>query len=352
MGKPGGATGDRGSADHDLWSVCKDLDLPIMMVDASDYTIKAATESFLRVVDKTSADVVGCPVWELFVEDEELSVRNALDAISSGMIESYRAHRVLDRTHHGPVRVAVWVHAFDIEGRRYAMGQLSVESDARLSPLAEHLGYTPPKLAFGMTNAKGIVEYVSSDVRDVLGVAPHDLIGQPLLRSDEQLDTWRVLDIDRRGAGQSSISVRIRPFNKDGEHRHLRCVITAFVKTRNFGFILIPEDDVPPPESGDRVAQLEKHLWRIANEVQSSGIFDDLGSLPDATRFPAIGQLSSREWEVLSRLLRGQRVPAIAAALYVSPSTVRNNLSQIFRKFGVHSQSALLDLLNSPDRTT
>jgi DNA-binding NarL/FixJ family response regulator len=96
----------------------------------------------------------------------------------------------------------------------------------------------------------------------------------------------------------------------------------------------------------DRVAQLEQRLWRIASEVQASGIFDSLGTFPDPERFPQLSSLNTRQWEVLSRLLRGERVTAIAQALFVSPSTIRNNLSEIFQIFEVHSQSDLLKLLN------
>ena len=57
-----------------------------------------------------------------------------------------------------------------------------------------------------------------------------------------------------------------------------------------------------------------------------------------------------RQWEILTRLVRGQRVQEIADALYLSPSTVRNHLTAIYRKFGVHSQAELLAaLLNVPD---
>jgi DNA-binding NarL/FixJ family response regulator len=48
---------------------------------------------------------------------------------------------------------------------------------------------------------------------------------------------------------------------------------------------------------------------------------------------------------VLSRLLDGERVPAIAASLYVSQSTVRNHLSSIYAKLGVHSQVDLVRLI-------
>jgi DNA-binding CsgD family transcriptional regulator len=49
--------------------------------------------------------------------------------------------------------------------------------------------------------------------------------------------------------------------------------------------------------------------------------------------------------EILNRILRGERPPTIAQELYLSPSTVRNHLSVIFRKFGVHSQPELIQKL-------
>jgi DNA-binding CsgD family transcriptional regulator len=39
------------------------------------------------------------------------------------------------------------------------------------------------------------------------------------------------------------------------------------------------------------------------------------------------------------------RASTIAEALYLSPSTVRNHLTMIFRKFGVHSQLELIHKL-------
>jgi len=38
-------------------------------------------------------------------------------------------------------------------------------------------------------------------------------------------------------------------------------------------------------------------------------------------------------------------VPAIAGALFISQSTVRNHLSSVFRKLRVESQQELIDLL-------
>ena len=60
---------------------------------------------------------------------------------------------------------------------------------------------------------------------------------------------------------------------------------------------------------------------------------------------PVDSDFSERQLEIIERLLRGERVPTIARELYVSQSTVRNHLSVIFRKLGVHSQEELLQAL-------
>jgi DNA-binding CsgD family transcriptional regulator len=60
---------------------------------------------------------------------------------------------------------------------------------------------------------------------------------------------------------------------------------------------------------------------------------------------PGVSELFSRELDVVTRLLAGHLVPAIANALYISQSTVRSQLSSVFKKLGVESQQELIDLL-------
>jgi DNA-binding NarL/FixJ family response regulator len=55
-------------------------------------------------------------------------------------------------------------------------------------------------------------------------------------------------------------------------------------------------------------------------------------SAPAASAFP---QLTSREREVLELIAGGRSNPQIAQALYLSPKTVRNNVSNIFAKLQV-----------------
>jgi DNA-binding CsgD family transcriptional regulator len=56
-------------------------------------------------------------------------------------------------------------------------------------------------------------------------------------------------------------------------------------------------------------------------------------------------ELSARQREILALLIRGGTVREIAATTYLSTSTVRNHLSALYRKFGVHSQAGLLTKL-------
>ena len=50
----------------------------------------------------------------------------------------------------------------------------------------------------------------------------------------------------------------------------------------------------------------------------------------------------------MSRLLRGQRVATMAKEMFLSPTTIRNHLTAVFRKAGVHSQHELIELLGRP----
>jgi len=68
-------------------------------------------------------------------------------------------------------------------------------------------------------------------------------------------------------------------------------------------------------------------------------------ALAKATRSEGKEQvLSEREVEVLRLAKRGLPNPQIAQSLHISPGTVRNHLSAIYRKLGVHSRFEALQV--------
>jgi DNA-binding NarL/FixJ family response regulator len=145
--------------------------------------------------------------------------------------------------------------------------------------------------------------------------------------------------------------VRLR--HADGTFVRIRMVVTPTSGepgTTRLGIVMTAE--TPDSSKSARVAELERHLWRIAQEVQAAGVVDGLQRLPDPSQVPGLADLSSRQWDVVTRLLRGERVPDIARATFVSQSTVRNQLGTIYQKVGVHSQSELLSLLRGAEGQT
>ena len=69
-------------------------------------------------------------------------------------------------------------------------------------------------------------------------------------------------------------------------------------------------------------------------------------ALAQATRAEEREQpLSEREIEILRLAKRGLPNPQIAQALHISPGTVRNHLSAIYRKLGVHSRHEALQIV-------
>lgn len=55
---------------------------------------------------------------------------------------------------------------------------------------------------------------------------------------------------------------------------------------------------------------------------------------------PVAPVLSAREREVLNRIACGQSIPAIAAELYVAPSTVKTHVQRLYEKLGVSDRAA------------
>lgn len=55
---------------------------------------------------------------------------------------------------------------------------------------------------------------------------------------------------------------------------------------------------------------------------------------------PAGPVLSAREREVLDRIARGKSIPAIAAELFVAPSTVKTHVQRLYEKLGVSDRAA------------
>jgi DNA-binding CsgD family transcriptional regulator len=338
-------TTDLDVATKDVWDVVGGLELPLFLIELKEFTVTQATPSFFENTGLSPSTVLNHPIYDILSPEDRESSHLALTALADGLVDFYSSHRHLILPDGRVVIAKFWNRAIQFGDSLFSLAQLSLSSEPRDSPLVEYLGYSPPKVAVGTTDADGVITAVSNNVVDVVGRSAQTLIGRPLLSNDEQKRLIKQIN-ELKDAGTVTMSLPVHLTDLSQRGQSVRCIVTCLAESTSRCFLLLSEPDPATAAKFDRAAQLEHRLWRIASEVQASGIFDSLGSFPDPERFPQMNSLTTRQWEVLSRLLRGERVPAIAQALFVSPSTIRNNLSEIFRIFDVHSQSELLSLLN------
>jgi DNA-binding CsgD family transcriptional regulator/PAS domain-containing protein len=186
---------------------------------------------------------------------------------------------------------------------------------------------------------------ITSEGGAVLGRPRADVVSASIFDLTHVDDLAALLFAFARATTDPSADVRIRLRRQDGSWRTLLAVVTMLESegTLPFSLVAMPVADPEGPDTAG-ASQLAGHLRRIASQIETAGVLAPLIETAAALGAPATAALSPRQWEIASRLIQGQRVATIAKEMYLSQSTVRNHLSAIFQKFGVHSQLDLLAL--------
>jgi len=310
----------------------------------------------IRLANHAAGHLVGLPLDALIgrrVDDlvEHHDVAGAAAAVlRSGVVDSLGLHDDLMTADGGRVPVRAWVRAVEVDA------QLGVV--ALVAPVSElpQLGRDPgapwrdlAPVALGVADDDWRIVAVSREVAAILGSPAAEWVGASLSSLAHPDDRGKFEA--RRGGARAVGAWEARLRGHDG--RWVEVEVLAAPSHHPPGtrgpttvFALVAAPDRSQASGSERVAELEGRLRRIAAEVRAAGVLDAVDVVPSAMEFPQLAELSTRQWEILSRLLRGERVPTIAEALYLTPSTVRNHLASIFRKFGVHSQAALIQLLH------
>jgi DNA-binding NarL/FixJ family response regulator len=320
--------------------------LAIGLVDLADMTVRAISDAGCEALGLPLERIIGRPAFELVDRGDRPAATAALEALRSGAIEFYRAHRHGGGPTAPKTGFCAWVRRLDLGGRPHAFIRWE---DPRVPPgpwpsAADVFAYG---VAVAVADARGVVRTAAlcPDLGD--GFSVDDLLGRRMVPSPNvdnlvTLADWRAARI--QGV---SIAYGAAVRNRSGTTVELEAIATALAGSAGWLVVLIK---MQPPVSA-REAELEGHLWRIAGELEASGILMHAGATPGLSlaRIPEAAGLTPRQWEVLRRIVAGERVPTIASELYVSPSTVRNHLSAIFQRFGVHSQAELLARLTASD---
>jgi DNA-binding CsgD family transcriptional regulator len=328
--------------------------MPVLLVALSTRRVVARS--------KAAEALVGPIEWAYDLTGDREQSRKRLDLLANGVINGYHFTSTLTTPSGSPVQLEVDVQRInDGEGRDLALVLLAPGDDAQEGERADALvtlratcspAELDAPLLVGTVDQDGRIERLSSDVKKVIGYDPKAIIGTPFTHWVHPGDVANLLiGIGRALEDDAAVTVRVRVQHADKSWCPMVAAIIPLIGSKpapEFAFIVRPVDeaDISVAEgsgnSSDRIAALEHRLRRIAIELEAAGIAQRVRRLPDLTRLPEVNELSTRQLEVLTRLLDGQRVSTIAAEMFVSPSTIRNHLAAIYRKFGVHSQAELL----------
>jgi len=349
--------------------------VPCAIVDSPTRRLIAANNAFASLVNVEAALLENVNFASLFLPSERGLLEAILSGIADGMIQfcQGRARLLLPG---GELPVSGWVRS--LPGGRALVA--IVPAGTQLTEGAPGHPVTAPgphafRLVLGALDHEWRFSELSADATEWLGWNPAEYRGvalQSVVHPDDAPLLLLALGrsgVDRRGVAtmvrvrcdaMSTLESSSDNYSEDspgvssggceGSSRQpvwmpVRCEVSPLCDHNPARFAVamwVLDTDRDTESAEQRAARLEDHLWRIALEIAAAGIGDAPTSGEMWWGDPALRELSQRQLEILRRLLRGERVPTIAGELFLSQSTVRNHLSAIYRRLGVHSQAELL----------
>jgi DNA-binding CsgD family transcriptional regulator len=310
--------------------------LPALVLEVPSERIIAASNAAARLLGADPGSVVGRSL-EDFTADEP---SGALDLVAAGRLTGYETSRLLIRPGAEPVPLRVWVRLLDEATRgKYVLAVLSTAASPSVEPLPR---VKEQGLVVGTVGPSLLIDRISHEADELLHRQPEDLLGQPFLTLVAEEDATALLwALAQAASSRHGVTALIRVVTGEGSRAWVQLVLMPLTPSPTCAFAMIACDQ-PAERAGDR---LDVVLHRLRKGVDAVDVSRDISRLASGSD-PRLSRLTQRELDICNRLLAGQRPPAIAAALFVSQSTVRNHLASVYRKLGVHSQQELIDLLS------
>lgn len=319
--------------------------LPIGLVDLASGLVVAVSEAALALGGLRADQVLGHPMSDRIHPNFRAGVTATMQAMADGSVDLFRARLPipsLDRSRW----VIAWFRQLELDGRRYALFELADDSLPSGGPLAPYLGRESLPMALGLLDDSGVLTRMSSSITKILGIEPDVIVGKELAELVHQDEAERVRQAIKHAGGDMAAGVRVRLRNAAREWMPVYLVITPLHGPCGLHGVLVRPASEHDDRNDSRFADLQQHLWNIAGEIEAAGIAIGIGAVA-GPKLPDRATMTARQWEVLGRLLHGERVPTIAKEMFLSQSTVRNHVGAIMKRFGVRSQPELLKVLRA-----
>jgi PAS domain S-box-containing protein len=321
-------------------SVVRASPLPAFLFDLANGAIEATSDSFSSLVGVAAGSLAGRSMWDLLPDGPA----GVAELLAGGRVSGAELRHPLRRSDGSVLQTRMWVRTID-PGPRPRRALVVVSTTPQQAPPVLHPSGLPERqMAIGTVDGQWRIDRVSCDVDQMLGNPSFDAIGQSILTvvhpDDSALLMTAVGQAVTSGTGVA-FSARVR--RADGGWLPCDILVSPLATPPRFAFVL--SSSQPHGAGNSLLSQTELDLWAIAQAAHAAETSTHVGEWPLSV-VPALEQLSTRELDIVTRLASGKRVPAIAAEIFLSQGTVRNHLSKVFAKLGLHSQQELLDLIN------
>jgi PAS domain S-box-containing protein len=317
---------------------------PLVAFTIDSLIILGANEAAYELLGGTPGSLDGTEVNEVLRPVDDYVPSVAWKLLASAEIEGYRATCHVRERDGTQLTVHTWVRMVTASRGVFGLAMIMPEStEAQWSLLDATVDN-----ALIVTDDDWRVTHVSTGIERIVGYGHEihngaSLLG--LLHPDDFPRFMKVVDdVAAHGRG-AMLRTRLHAgYDRWQEVWGLVVAMSSHIPPSlglaiagvpQFGHELLPDLHLPLSLFGDCV---------IGDGVFGDGDFGVRGSGRRSrleTRLPSVA-FSPQQKEILMRLVRGERVREIASSMYLSPSTVRNHLTAIYKKVGVHSQTELL----------
>jgi PAS domain S-box-containing protein len=326
--------------------------LPLALLDLSEFIVRAVNAAMLELTGLPAEQLVGRRAVDFTPPDRRVTTQDEQQALADGRLEGFEASTDLHLPNGTTLAARVWARRLVVTDYPWAL-VVVLPRDERASAHAGFAG-SGVDLMMAVTDHDWFLTHVSADARRVLGTPADDLIGQALLGLVHPGDAADfVLNVTTVVSSRSAVACGVRIRGRDHLWRDVSCTLSVLCEHSppRLGVAMSRRSDPDHGPKRLRRQSLEQTLWRIAMELRAAGLVSDEPTAITHAEPHHTAQLSGRQWEIVQRLAQGQTATRIASEMYLSPSTVRNHLTAIYRKYGVHSQVELIAALGNGDRT-
>ena len=317
------------------------IPFPAVVLEVPSERIVAASPAASTLIDPDGGMIVG-HLLEEFTSDRPTAGPRLF---AGGRLNGFETFRMLRRSRGTDAKVRMWIRRFgDQPSSEFVVAVFVADRSTGATPSGVEWEEAPAVV--GTADAALLIERVSSDAEELFERPVVELIGDSLITLVAEDEVCHFLSaLGDASESQRGITLHL-DLRAGVQGSIIRCevLLLPLQPAPSCAFVFLPTPG-HAQTSSHVVGNLSEILSRLGRGAQiaqlARGVFRGI----TAQGVPGLSRLTTRELEIVTRLLDGDRSPAIAAQLFLSQSTVRNHLASVFAKLGVTSQQELLDLM-------